>query len=454
MIFLSALQEMMRLEPAMRKMLRLTKREYFAVIKTKGFIAMLILLPILMSGGFIAKKISESRIDTSDKKIAVIDHSSVMAEALVDASEQRNKTDVFDTETGKKQRPSYPIEILTPNTAELRKLRLELSDRIRNGDLHAFVEIGADVIHPGADRQASRVAYHSKNSMTDDVRGWVEWPINNRLRSLRLSDAGIDESEVKDLFHWVAAEGLGLATLNEETGELVDAERTHGIEAIGIPIFMIMTMYMMILIGAQPLLMSVMEEKTQKIAEVILGAIGPFEFMMGKILGIVGVTLTAASFYMIAGIISLNIMGYSKYINYSLLPWYFTYLILALLMYGSVNAALGATCNDSKDVQSVAFPALIPLISCMFMMGPVLKEPMSEFATIVSLLPPFTPLIMMLRQSVPGGVPVWQPWLGVSGMLLFTVFLIWIGGRIFRISILMQGKSLKLKNIIKWGLRG
>ncbi|MFA6472572.1 MAG: ABC transporter permease [Candidatus Latescibacterota bacterium] len=438
----------------MRKIMTLAWREYKAAVRTKGFIIGLVLMPIFMSGGFIAMKLSESHIDTSDKKIAVIDWSGKIADSIVQAAKTRNETEVYDTKKGKKVKPAYLIEIIETNNADPEKLRLELSDRIRAKKLHAFVEIGADVVHPAGNPERSRIAYHSKNAVMDDLRRWLSWPVNNQLRSLRLADAGIDESKIRDLFSWVNIDGLGLASLEAGTGKFKDAKRSNEGTAIGIPMIMIMLMFFMIILGANPLLTSVMEEKSQRIAEVLLGSINPFQFMMGKVIGGVGVSLTASAVYIIGGITAAKYMGLDAYIPYHLLPWFFALMILAVFLFGSMLAALGSACNDLKDVQSLALPAMLPMMIPMFIMTPVLREPLSAFSTWLSLFPPFTPMLMMLRLGTSGGIPVWQPFVGVVGVLLFTLFSVWAGGRIFRIGILMQGKPPKFLDILRWAVRG
>jgi ABC-2 type transport system permease protein len=97
---------------------------------------------------------------------------------------------------------------------------------------------------------------------------------------------------------------------------------------------------------------------------------------------------------------------------------------------------------------------ILPLLIPMFVYFPVAKEPMSSFATWLSLFPPFTPTLMLLRQTTPAGIPFWQPCVGMLGVLLFTILFVWAGGRIFRVAILMQGTPPKLKNIIRWAIRG
>lgn len=117
-------------------------------------------------------------------------------------------------------------------------------------------------------------------------------------------------------------------------------------------------------------------------------------------------------------------------------------------------AALGSACNDAKDAQNLTFPAMLPIMIPMFLLMPILQEPSSSFATGLSLFPPFTPMLMLLRICTPMGVPAWQPWVGLSGVLLFTLLSVWAGGRIFRVGILMQGKPPKISHILRWAIRG
>ncbi len=99
---------------------------------------------------------------------------------------------------------------------------------------------------------------------------------------------------------------MGLVTRDSETGQIQDARRPNEVQAIAGPVVMVMLMFMMIMMGAVPLLQSVMEEKNQRIAEVILGSVGPFDFMMGKVIGGVAVALTASSVYIIGGVIAVS----------------------------------------------------------------------------------------------------------------------------------------------------
>jgi ABC-2 type transport system permease protein len=436
----------------MRKALKIAKREYKASVRTKGFIVTLVVMPVLMSGSLIAFALLKDKVDTTDKKVVIVDRSGAVAGALLEAAEQRNKTQVFD-ESGKKVKPTYLMEIVEPQDDEAAQ-RLELSNRVRRGEIHAFVDIGPDVLHPSDDVDTDRIQYHAENAVLDDLRQWMQWPINNHLRRSRLTAAGVDEKSIPDLFYWVSVEGLGLVSLDRETGTVRDAERSDEGKAIGAPATMVMLMFMMIMMGAVPLLNSVMEEKTQRIAEVMLGSARPTEFMAGKVIGGLAVSLTASAVYIAGGILVFNRLGWTEYIPYDSLPWFFVYMIAAIVMMGSAMAAIGAAISDPKDAQSLMFPAMIPVLIPMFIMMPVIKEPLSGFATVLSLVPPFTPMLMLVRQSSPMAIPAWQPWVGLAGLLAMAVLSVWAGGRIFRVGILMQGKPPRLGDLIRWAIKG
>lgn len=438
----------------MRRTLLFAAREYKAAVRTKGFIIGLIIAPILMSGSLIAFLLLKDRVDTTDKHVAIVDRSGLLARPIVDAAAERNANEITEKETGKKIRPAYLFEVVEPGNADPSSQRLELSNRVRRGELHAFLDIGPAVVHPGDEQDAARIGYYARNPSMDDLRQWVAWPINNQLRKLRLADAGVRESDVPDLFRWIQTEGLSLVSVDEATGKINEAQTSSPLEALLAPIMIMMMMFMMMMMSVPGMLNSVMEEKTQRIAEVVLGSMRPFEFMSGKLLGGIAVSLTSSVVYVVGGTIMVYYMGYEQYVPFHVLPWFFVFMLLAVVMFGALSAALGSTCSEPKDAQSLSFVTILPALIPMFVYFPVVREPMGSFATWMSLIPPFTPVLMVLRLGTPESIPLWQPIVGLIGVLLCTVCFVWIGGRIFRVAILIQGTPPKLANIIRWALRG
>jgi ABC-2 type transport system permease protein len=423
-------------------------------VRTKAFIIGMAVMPILMFGGMFGVMLMEKRVDITDKVIAIIDHSGRIAPAIVQAAKLRNETALIDPGTHKQTQPRYIIELVAPAGADDQAQRLQLSDRVRARSLHAFVEIGRDVVAPGKNAQAAQIAYYAENSALDDVRGWIAGPINDRIHALRLSDAGVDAGKVQRLLTWTPVDGMGLVEVAKGTGEVKQAERSSEAAAFGVPYVMLMMLFIMIMVGASPLINSVLEEKMQRISEVLLGSARPFEIMMGKLIGNMGVSLTAALVYLAGGLIAAQHMGWWRYVPFSILPWFFVYLISGVLMFGAVYIAVGAACNDAKEAQSLAFPVIMPLMIPMFLMMPVIKEPAGSLALTMSLIPPFTPMLMLVRQSTPVGVPIWQPWVGLVGVIAFTTLCVWVGGRIFRVGLLMQGQPPTIRNLVRWAVRG
>jgi ABC-2 type transport system permease protein len=437
----------------MHKSLIIAIREYKAAVKTKSFILGLILAPVLMGGGMAAFMIFRNKVDTDDLRIAVIDHSKLMRDTLQERARLRNEKEIFDRD-GEKTKPAYVLEFIQPDTMDPFKQKLELSDRIRSGELHAFIEIGPAILHPDSIPENSMIRYYSEHAFLDDVRYWFSDPVNNYIRQLRIDEMNLTPEQSRDLFYWINIEGMGLVAMDKKTGTMQDAEKTSELKSFLVPYFMVLLMFMLVMMSAIPLLTAVMEEKMERIAEVLLASITPFQFMMGKILGSISISLTIAAIYIVGAILTVNQIGMSDLLPYHVLIWFFVFLILFVIMTGSVMAALGSACNDNKDAQNLQFPAMLPVILPLFILVPVMQNPTGSLSTWLSLFPPFTPTLMLVRLATPVTIPAWQPYLGLAGVILFTVLSVWIGGRIFRTGILLQGQKPTLSNLIKYAFRG
>jgi len=141
-------------------------------------------------------------------------------------------------------------------------------------------------------------------------------------------------------------------------------------------------------------------------------------------------------------------------IPYHLLGWFLVFQSLAILMFGSLFLAAGSCCNDLREAQNLMMPIWIVLCIPFFALGTIIRHPGSDFAVYLSLFPPATPMLMMLRMAIPPGVPLWQPVIGIVGALLTTLFCVWVAGRIFRVGLLLQGKPPRIGDLVKFAIRG
>jgi ABC-2 type transport system permease protein len=211
---------------------------------------------------------------------------------------------------------------------------------------------------------------------------------------------------------------------------------------------------MLIMVAGTPAMQGVVEEKMQRIAEMVLGSIPPFELMMGKLIGLMGVSLTLAALYLGGAYWAANHFGFADLISPAVMAWFIAYLIVAMLMYGSLFIAVGAACSDIRDTQTMLWPVMLLAMLPLFVWINVAQEPTSNFATAMSFFPTATPMLMMIRLAVPPGIAWWQPALGMLVMLITTVLCVYAAGRIFRVGILMQGKGASMRDLARWIVTG
>src|SRR5262249_39419911 len=147
-----------------------------------------------------------------------------------------------------------------------------------------------------------------------------------------------------------------LTTRDPVTGDIVEGADQNQVVAILLPGGLVILMFMMVLLGSAPLLQGVMEEKMQRIAEVLLGSVQPFPLMMGKILGMALVSLTMTAIYLTGIYCAVQTYGYGEYLSGPIIAWFLIYQVLAMFLFGSIYAAVGAACSDLKEAQTMLTP--------------------------------------------------------------------------------------------------
>ena len=299
-------------------------------------------------------------------------------------------------------------------------------------------------------REIPMGAIYDRNGLPLATSNWDELA----RRRADYQALGIDINRNKGLTASVPIEGLSLVERDEKTGEVHPARKRSELEGFFVPFAVAMILAMIVMVGSAPMLQNVTQDKTQRIVETLLGAATPFELMTGKVLGSVGVSVTSSVLYVLAGTVAVNALGVAGLLPLTIIPWFYVYLLADVVMLCAFAAALGACCSTPQDAQNLAIVLLMPCLIPMFMLVTVLRQPNGTLATVMSLVPPFTPILMLLRQAMPGGVPAWQPWVGLLGVLLFVAATVWAASRIFRVAILMQGKPPRLAEMVRWAMKG
>lgn len=421
--------------------------EFGTVVRTKGFLIGLLLMPVLV-GVSIGVQVLMKRTDTRPRNFAVVDRSGWLREPIEQGA--RIRTEML-AKAGRKVPEFHPVD--APADAAEGQL-LELSDRVRKGDLFAFVEIPPTIAEPGG---GAAVKYYSDTPNDDDLREWLGGVINEQVRSRRFRDAGLDRALADRLSQPVETENLGLLSRAQAgspgaPGAVQAAQKVDKVRTIAVPAVLMFILFMVVMATGPQLLNSVLEEKMSKISEVLLGSLTPFELMLGKLLGYLGIALLLASIYVGGGFGVVAYYGYAGVVTPSLLAILGLFLLLAILIYGSLFMAVGSACSELKDAQSLMMPVMIISIIPAYVWFPVVQSPSSPMAVGLSLFPFFTPYLMLMRMALSPAPPFWQVGLGILLTALTALACVWAASKIFRIGLLMQGKAPSFRELGRWVL--
>lgn len=435
----------------MRRILWVARRDYLAVVKTKAFIIGLIVFPIVFGGAGMASVFLRGKGGEQNRRIVILDHTGAAATAVAEAARQRNQDVLVDKDTGLQTNPRYDFAIVPADNTHPEEQLLALCDQLRLGQLHSFIEIPAGALHPKTDPPPA-VGYYAASG-ADLAQQWLGQAVNTGLRRARLAELGVPDDRARDVAQTAPFDSMALVARDSRSGAISKPHKRGPAETV-IPIALVMILLVIVMVSVAPVLSTVAEDKLQRVHEMLLAMATPTDLMGGKVLAAVGVSLTSSIFYIIGGFLALETLAAFGFAPLNLLPWFFIYLVAEVTMLCAMGVALGATCGSTQEAQQLAMPLLAPVLIPIFLFGPILQQPSGPMATAVSLFPLFTPIAMLLRQSLPGGVPAWQPWVGLIGILIVVPLLTWAAARIFRIAILFQGQRPNAAQLLRWALRG
>jgi ABC-2 type transport system permease protein len=445
----------------MRKVWVIAKREYLATVQTKAFVIGLLIVPILMGGSLLLQKLLGGFRDTTALTYAIVDQSNNPdLYAALNAGVEEYNAHVLDPLTDRQDRPRFKLRqqpLAGSSDEDVKMLRVQLSDEVRKGGLDGFLEIGPDVGTPApADPREAEghrgLRYQTNHPTHQAFPDLAKLTITAAIQKRRARERHVDSSTVRAVMRPVELQIKGLTKLKD--GNAVDETDRGRFATLIVPGVMMVLMYMIVLMGATPLMQGVVEEKMNRVAEVLLGSVRPFQLMLGKLIGMTGVSLTMTAVYLAGLYWSARYYGFADYVAPDLVAWFLLFQALASLMYGSLFISVGAACTDLKETQTLMWPVLLLAMIPMFVMGIVLEEPNGPVAIGLSFFPFATPSLMVARLGVPPGVSLWQPVAGTGVVLLTTLLCVYAAGRIFRIGLLLQGKGANFGQLLRWVVRG
>ncbi|NLB26147.1 MAG: ABC transporter permease [Bacteroidales bacterium] len=442
----------------MNKTLLILKQEYLKRVTRKSFIILTLLVPLLFAGMFALIIWLSVKEDKQERLIAVYDASALFLGTLDDPEGLTKFHFIPATEFDKvksnlKENGFYallfiPDNIFSTGTAQLiseKQVPIELNEQIEN-KLSNIIE------------SEKRNKIISETGIPDLEKRLAATRTRVKLSTLKVTESG-DTTKSSSEIAFIAS------------------------YAIGFLIYFFVFMY------GSMVMRSVMEEKKSRIIEVIISSVKPIQLMAGKIIGTALVGLTQVAIWVIIGSVALvmvpgllisgntieigqsimenqqqfnsqlpqiadqaglaTILEMIGNLNLGLIIFSFIFYFLAgYLLYSSLLGAIGAAVDNDEDSQQLVFPITIPLILSIILLFPIARNPEGPIAFWGSMIPFTSPVAMLAR--IPYEIPVWELLLSMTLLIITTIGAIWIAAKIYKTGLLLYGKKITLKELVKW----
>lgn len=418
----------------MRKLVAVMRREYLERVRKKSFLVGTILGPLLMGLMIFAPALMMRFSPEQQAGIAVIDLTGSIY-AQVEAALGDTLADGT---------PMFRLREERAGVEDVEQVRRRLGAEVEHDALDGYIVIPADILETGA------AVYYGKRLGDIKAIERVTSALSNVVIGMRLASRGVEYGEIRELVSRVKLE-----TMQIKGG---GREQEGGFDLIFFSSFLfIMMLYMTILMWGIAVQRSIIEDKNSRVIEVLLSSLRPADLMFGKIFGVGAVGLTQYAIWGILGVLmaiyGLALGGQAALAAQSLSPatlgFFVLYYLLGFLFYATMFAAIGAVCNTDQEAQQMQTPIVLCLAFTILVPMIVIQRPDSGFATVVSLIPFFTPIVMFMRINVLMP-PVWQIALSVAIMVVAVWATGHLAAKIFRTGILMYGKKPDAREILRW----
>lgn len=433
----------------MNKIGLIIKREYLTRVRKRSFLIMTFLGPFLMAAIYVIPIMLALNSGQKNMRIAIVDESHWFEDRFT-SNEQHTFVPM----------PSQPID----SVKELVKQKAF--------DMALYVP-------PTQLNIPSNAVIYSLNQVPMEVESYISAVMQKEIEEQKLMANGVDPEIVSAVKTKVNLQMMRMDEKGNEKETFTEVQFVLGM-------VLSMLIYMFIMFFGGQVMQGVIEEKTNRIIEVIISSVKPFQLMMGKIVGVSLVALTQFVLWiLLSGVLYVGFTAFiglsgpgmlssgtvmSQDINASdvlanenvqqivqiaqsidfgtIIVTFLIFFVLGYLLYATLYAAVGSLVDNNTDSQQFTLPFTVPLIVALITSFYIINNPDGALSVWLSMIPFTSPISMMVR--IPFGVPIWQVVLSVALLVGTFVLMTWIAARIYRTGILMYGKKLSYKEIFKW----
>lgn len=446
----------------MRKFLAVVKHEYKKIVYKWTFLIGTFVLPIMMAGFTIVPALIFS-LKGEPTRIVVVDPTgkvlprlkeNLTAEAIEAKAEEAARKSIKEPSASQQEQMKrgaqqvasgfifvdYSAEGKTPDM-----IRGDLLDRIMNDSIDAYLIVPANVDSPDA-----AFEFRSRKGGDFVAKDTLKDALNQAVRSQRLTDAKISESQVRELSRDINFDSKGLDKTGEETNSDMLMAASF---VIGLMIYITLAIYGQVIMGA------VVEEKDTRIAEILFSSARPFALMLGKLVGVGLAGLTQLAIWLISlgalvAFVSVQPGAAELFeglprITPMMVVYFLLFFLLGFFIFSSVYALIGSMVTTVQEGGQFALPVTLILVVGYLLGFGVIRDPNSNLSFWVSISPFFAPITMPIR-ILAETPPFWQIGLAILINGLAIAGLIWLAARVYRVGMLMYGKRATIPEVLKW----
>ena len=416
----------------MKNIILIAKREFFTQVKKKSFIILTLLTPLLIIvfGGVVSLMFQANE---TQMQISVIDKSGLFKDRL---KSDQNIRYVFSSEETEKSL------IKALETTE---------------EMNAVMIIPKKEIH----ELENSIEILTNKNLSNEARRNIAGNISEIIKAEKINALGISTAQIEDL-----NKGVNLHVVNVLEKEKKQDSFLVGVKS-GLSMFLMYCVFTFIMMYGIRVMRSVLEEKNNRVVEILISSVKPFELMMGKILGVTGValvqfgvwvvmifasvmTLGSSNVGMVSGVAEVQmVLSALSQINYGLILFVFViYFLLGYLFYSAMYAAIGSAVDNETETQQFTLFAILPMMLGFYGSITIMNNPDGPMSFWLSMIPFTSPIAMLAR--IPFDVPVWELVLSIGILLVSTLGMVFIASKIYRVGILMYGNKVTLKELWKW----
>ncbi len=442
----------------MKKLWAVFKREYLQAVRKKSFLIMTILTPFLF-GGLMVIPSALAMKGMGEKAVAVVDGTGRLEAAVAEGLRGPEEVDLHAVaarnlgQPGRRRPPlsgNIRAEYVNAAGRDPKEAARPHLDRLHTAEKGSRLD-GVFVIPARAFEDPSlSLTYYSRSSTDLIVQERLGRVVNRALERERLSGRGLNPAEIEKLLRDLRVEAVQVTKGGEE--------KRGGEMNFLVGFAFVLLIFLPVLIYGQEVMRGIIQEKTDRVVEILISSMTPFELLSGKILGMAAVGLTQIAVWVamggavaVWGAAAATAAGVNlgQFLRPSIAGWFLVFFILGYLINVCVYAVGGAIVNSEKEAQQVLTPVLFVMMLPWFLVMPIVMNPDSVLSTVLSLIPVYTPITMFIRVLV-SEPPLWQVGLSISLAVATILGFFWITAKIFRLGLLATGKRPTIPELWRW----